>query len=85
MFAMLRSQVACDRNVTIVTEFPFMGGSLSGIRDVLAQHADPLLQPHFLRYQETLIVSNILSHVVVTSEISKRGDKYILRKLWVVL
>ena len=62
-----------------------MGGSLSGIRDILAQHADPLLRLRFLRYQKTLVVSNILSHLVVTGQISKRGDKYILRKLWVVL
>ena len=40
----------------IVTEFPFVGGSSGGKRDLLAQHADSLLRPHFVRYQETLVL-----------------------------
>jgi hypothetical protein len=33
-----------DENVTIVTKFLFTGASLSGGRDLLAQHADFLLR-----------------------------------------
>jgi hypothetical protein len=45
-----------DENVTIVTKFPFAGGSLGGKRDLLEHHADSLLQPHFLRSQGILVV-----------------------------
>ena len=45
----------CDENVTIVTKFPFWGGSLGGKCDTLERHADPLLRPHFSRYREILM------------------------------
>ena len=49
------SAQTCDENVTIVTKFPFWGGSLGGKCDILERHADPLLRPHFSRYQEILM------------------------------
>jgi len=70
-------------NVTLVTKFPYMGGSLSGGRVLTAQHADLLLRPHFSRYHETLMIDGRSGRVVGTSQISKSVDKCIARKLWV--
>ena len=67
-----------------VTKFPFMGGSAGDKRDRLAQDADSLLQLHFSRYWETLIVGKILGHVLCTSQKSKYLNKCVVRKLWVV-
>ena len=61
-----------------------MGGSLSGKCDWFAQHADSSPQPHFLRYEENLIVGGRRSRGVAIDKISKRLGKRIVRKLWVV-
>ena len=76
---------ACDKSVTIVTKFPFTGGSLGDICDLLVQHADSLLRPHFSRYQEKHTVGEQLGHVVGTGKISRSADKCVARKLWVVI
>ena len=73
-----------DENVTDVTKFPFMGGSLSRNRDLLERHADLSPRPHFIRYHETLIIDEIPGHVVGTSQISKSADKCVVRKFGVV-
>ena len=73
-----------DESVTIVTNFPFTGGSLSGGRDLLVRHADFLLQPQFSIYEEILRVDRRLCYVVGTGQISKSVDKRVARKLWVV-
>ena len=73
-----------DKNVTDVTKFPFMGGSLSRNRDLLERHADLSPRPHFIRYHETLIIDEIPGHVVGTSQISKSADKCVVRKFGVV-
>ena len=56
-----------DENVTDVTEFPFMGGSLSRNRDLPERHADLSPRLHFIRYHETLIIDEITGHVVGTN------------------
>ena len=56
-----------------------MGGSLSGKRDPLERHADSLLQPHFSRYREILMIDECPGRIVATSEISKRADKCVAR------
>ena len=73
-----------DENVTDVTEFPFMGGSLSKNRDLLERHADLSPRPHFIRYHETLMIDEIPGHVVGTSQIPKSADKCVVRKFGVV-
>ena len=55
-FAAFPKSLDCDKNVTIVTKFPFSGGSLSGGCDPPKRDADLLLQSHFSRYQGLLIV-----------------------------
>ena len=62
-----------------------MGGSLGDICDLLVQHADSLLRPHFSRYQEKHTVGERLGHVVGTGKISRSADKCVARKLWVVI
>jgi hypothetical protein len=62
-----------------VTKFPFMGGSLSGKRDLLERHADSSLQPHFSRCREILMIDECPSRIVATSQISKRADKCVAR------
>jgi len=76
---------ACDNRVTIVTKFPFMGGSLGGVCDLLVQHADSLLRLHFSRYQEMHTFYERLGHVVDTGKRSKSADQSVARKLWVVI
>ena len=76
---------ACDNRVTIVTKFPFMGGSLGGVCDLLVQHADSLLRLHFSRYQEMHTFCERLGHVVDTGKRSKSADRSVARKLWVVI
>ena len=73
-----------DDNVTYVTKFPFMGGSLSRNRDLLERHADLSPQLHFIRYHETLIIDEIPGYIVATSQISKSMDKCVVRKFGVV-
>ena len=73
-----------DDNVTYVTKFPFMGGSLSRNRDLLERHADLLPQLHFIRYHETLVIDEIPGYIVATSQISKSMDKCVVRKFGVV-
>ena len=73
-----------DENVTNVTKFPFMGGSLSRNRDLLERHADLSPRLHFIRYHEILIIDEIPGHVVGTSQISKSADKCVVRKFGVV-
>ena len=52
-----------DENVTDVTEFPFMGGSLSRNRDLPERHADSSPRLHFIRYHETLIIGEIPGYI----------------------
>jgi hypothetical protein len=73
-----------DESVTIVTKFPFTGGSLSGGRDLLVQHTDFLLRLRFATYQEILKGDGRSCYVVGTGKISKSVDKRVARKLWVV-
>jgi hypothetical protein len=74
----------CDENVTIVTKLPFTGGSLSGGRDLLVQHADFLLRLRFATYQKIPRIDGRSCYVVATGKISKSVDKRVARKLWVV-
>ena len=73
-----------DENVTDMTNFPFMGGSLSRNRDLLERHADLSPRLHFIRYHGTLMVGEIPGDVVGTSQISKSVGKCIVSKFWVV-
>ena len=41
-------------------------------------------QPQAMRYQETIIIDERMGHVVGISQISKRANKYVTRKLWVI-
>jgi len=72
-----------DKSVTIASKFPFLGGSLSGERDILARRADSLLRSQFSSCWVTVTIDWRLDWVVDTSKISKCTDKYITRKLWV--
>ena len=73
-----------DENVTNVTKFPFMGGSLSRNRDLLERHADLSPRLHFIRYHKALIIDEIPGYLVATSQMSKSVDKYVVRKFGVV-
>lgn len=53
----------------------------NGKRDLPEKHVDPLLRPHFSRYQKTLVIDERPSHVVGIGKLSKD----VARKLWVVL
>ena len=73
-----------DDNVTNVTKFPFMGGSLSSNCDLLKRHTDLLPWLHFIRYHKALIIDKIPGYLVATSQMSKSVDKCVMRKFGVV-